>query len=144
MSRMNVRFIFFKLSETWQANKLQSEPSKRQWISRAKLVVRHYGISLQDCIWSHEVMQLFTFYFDLLSFVCFFFFIPAMKPFDWLATKRANLLFCGASGKSSETTSMSYCATHITWCQLHLDSTTAGFIPPRWHRQTRVNIDICC
>lgn len=50
--------------------------------------------------------------------------------------QRANLLFSSFLGKSSETTSMSYFATHVTWCQLHFDSTTAAFIPTHWYHQT--------
>lgn len=130
---MNVRFV--KLSETSEANKLQSEPSKDSELAVTLTGTLDSLHTFSDHVsrpaFTHACLSCPTF---SAGHTC-----HNSSP---SSHQRANLLFSSFLGKSSETTSMSYFATHVTWCQLHFDSTTAAFIPTHWYHQTRVNIDV--
>lgn len=86
---MNVRFIFIKLLETWQANKLQSEPSKDNKLAEpswGSWVLWDFFTGLSMISWSHA-----TLYVLFLIFLVFFIYIiPVMKLLDWLSWSKGT------------------------------------------------------
>lgn len=86
---MNVRFIFIKLSETWQANKLQSELSKDNKLAEpswGSWVLWDFFTGLSMISWSHA-----TLYVLFLIFLVFFIYIiPVMKLLDWLSWSKGT------------------------------------------------------